>query len=242
MQITKGEFTSEMCDKVHGADTSALTGIMCFACMLCPTLTLPKELMNNIVCSRVLNLRYVAVGSRLTNFEKCISTIGVINWLLACAFEFKWAGKTQDSGLQSIRYRYSQHTAIIPAHYIITDRAYTLQAPCLDWMGMFSDGGASNLKLCDFFTKDKTSPTGPWRFPYDKACKFFKDDMESVKLQMEREAAAAASGQEAAVELTIAAEAATTKRKQTSKKARDALEKDQNSTKGLKLRRTESLE
>ena len=105
---------------------------------------------------------------------------------------------------------------------------------------MFSDGVASSLKLCDFFNKKESK--GPWRFPYDKACKFLQEDIKAVKEALAAEAAQASAGVQVAVELTTAAEGATNKRKATLQKAREALAKEQESNRGLKLRRTESLE
>ena len=241
--ITNGRITSTMCDKLHGADTSALVSLLCFACMLCPTLTLPKEMLNKLFCSRVLIKRYAAVGNRLQNFEKCINEAGVINWVLACAFDFTWSGNSGDSRLASIRYKYgipAQPAVVIPAHYNISSTAYTLVEPWLDWMGMFSDGAASSLKLCDFFNKKESK--APWRFPYDKACKFLQEDIKAVKEALAAEAAQASAGVHVAVELTTAAEGATNKRKATLQKAREALAKEQESNRGLTLRRTESLE
>ena len=143
--------------------------------------------------------------------------------------------------MASIRYKYGPEPAVaIPAYYTITSKAYTLVEPWLDWMGMFSDGAASSLKLCDFFNKKDSK--GPWRFPYDKACKFLQEDITAVKAALVEEAAAASAGVQVAVELTTAAEGATNKRKATLLKAREALAKEQESNRGLKLRRTESLE
>ena len=110
----------------------------------------------------------------------------------------------------------------------------------MDWMGMFSDGAASSLKLCDLVNKKESK--GPWRFPYDKACKFLQEDITAVKAALVEEAAAASAGVQVAVELTTAAEGATNKRKATLLKAREAPAKEQESNRGLKLRRTESLE
>ena len=223
--ITNGRITSTMCDKLHGADTSALVSLLCFACMRCPTLTLPKEMLNKLVCSRVLIKRYAAVGNRLQNFQNCITEEGTTNWVLARAFDFTWFGNTGDSRLGSIRYKYGPDPAVaIPAHYTITIKAYTLVEPWLDWMGMFSDGAASSLKLCDLFNKKESK--GPWRFPYDKACKFLQEDINAVKDALVVEAAAASAGVQVAVELTTAAEGATNKRKATLQKAREALAKE----------------
>ena len=88
----------------------------------------------------------------------------------------------------------------------------------------------------------RRNPTGPWRLPYDKACKSLQEDINAVKEAFAAEAAQASAGVQVAVELTTAAEGATNKRKATLQKAREALAKEQESNRGLKLRRTESLE
>ena len=129
VSASKGKFTSVPCDKVHGADTSALVNMLCFACMLSPTLSLPTGLLNKVFCSRLLDLRYLFVGSRLLNFEKCIKEDGSINWLMACAFDFQWSGKQTDSRLEQIRHRFSNDTVTIPAHHTITEDNYTLMEP-----------------------------------------------------------------------------------------------------------------
>ena len=242
VSITKGKFTSVMCDQVHGADTSALVAILCFACMICPTLTLPKDMMSKVFCAKVLDLRYHFCGSRLVNFEKCINADGTINWLLACAFEFRWAGNTAGSRLETIRFKYSNCIVQIPAHYTISVQAYKLEEPWLDWLGMFTDGKASHLKLCDVFSKAKADPQGPWKFPYDKQCKFLADFIRDVKDALATAAAAQQQAGEQVVELTTAAAAVSAKRATTLKRARESLKEADEAQKGIRLRREESLE
>ena len=59
---------------------------------------------------------------------------------------------------------------------------------------------------------------------------------------MEREAQAFIGGKQDTVEVTTAAEKQTSKRKQTLKRAKEALNGDDRAQTGLKLRRQESLE